>query len=118
MEAQLTFSNPGGSLKYGVTEKKKAELDTLQNQVIDTQAEVLQQQIIVTSLTEKSKRFQTFLLQAANYRTISLNNKALVDQVIQNAYDLSYNSKVAFSKMTISNDNTGQVALAISSFTR
>ncbi|KQX09906.1 hypothetical protein [Flavobacterium sp. Root420] len=111
MEAQITLSNPGSSLKYGVTEKKKAELDVLQSQVIDTQAEVLQQQIIVASLTEKSKRFQDFLLGADNYRTVTLNNKTLVDQVIQNAYDLSYNSKNAFSKMTTSNENTKQVAL-------
>lgn len=113
MGTQITFSNPSTSLKYGVTEKKKAELDVLQNQVIDTQAEVQQQQIIVASLTEKSKRFQDFLASADNYRTVTLNNKALVDQVIQNAYDLSYNSKNAFSKMTISNENTKQVALGI-----
>jgi hypothetical protein len=113
METQLLHSAP--KLKrYGITEKKKSELDVLKNQVIDAQADVQQQQVIVTSLTEKASKYQGYLLTADGNRTHALSNKNLIDQVVQNAYDLAYNSKNAFSKMTISNDAAIEVASRVS----
>ncbi|WP_394775613.1 hypothetical protein [Flavobacterium sp.] len=113
MEAQILQSGP--KLKrYGITEKKKSELDVLKNQVIDAQADVQQQQVIVTSLTEKASKYQGYLLTADGNRTHALSNKNLIDQVVQNAYDLAYNSKNAFSKMTISNDDAIEVASSVS----
>ncbi|MFH7015515.1 hypothetical protein [Flavobacterium sp. FlaQc-47] len=113
METQILHSGP--KLKrYGITEKKKSELDVLKNQVIDAQADVQQQQVIVTSLTEKASKYQGYLLTADANRTHALSNKNLIDQVVQNAYDLAYNSKNAFSKMTISNDDAIEVASSVS----
>ncbi|WP_276380291.1 hypothetical protein [Flavobacterium sp. H4147] len=102
------------STKYGITEKKKSEIDALTNQVIDTTAEVQQQQAIVTSLVEKSQRYQGYLLTAENNRTHALSNKALVDQVVQNAYNLAYNSDITFNKMILSSASTSIVSSSIS----
>jgi len=113
MEAQIINAGPRLK-KYGITEKKKSELDTLKNLVIDAQADVQQQQVIVTSLTEKAARYQSYLLVADNNRTHALNNKNLIDQVIQNAYDLGYNSTNAFSNMISANEDTEQVASSVS----
>lgn len=113
METQLLHSGP--KLKrYGITEKKKSELDILKNQVLDAQSDVQQQQVIVTSLTEKASKYQGYLLTADSNRAHALSNKNLIDQVVQNAYDLAYNSKNAFSKMTVSNDNAIEVASSVS----
>jgi hypothetical protein len=113
MEAQILHSGPRLK-RYGITEKKKSELDALKNQEIDAQAVVLQQQIIVNSLNEKALKYQSYLLVADSNRTHALGNKNLIDQVIQNAYDLSYNSKNAFAKMTSSLEDATLVATSIS----
>ncbi|MBL0739545.1 hypothetical protein JI750_21820 [Flavobacterium sp. GN10] len=110
-----TILSPGIKLqKYGITEKKKAELDTLKNQVIDATAIVQQQQTIVNSLTEKATRYQGYLLTSESNRTHALSNKNLVDQVIQNAYDLALNSKNAFAQTVLSAQDTTRVSNNIS----
>ncbi|MDP5199821.1 hypothetical protein [Flavobacterium sp. DG2-3] len=112
METQIA---PGPKLqKYGITEKKKAELDLLKNQVTDAAAIVQQQQTIVTSLNEKSTRYQGYLLVAESNRSHALSNKNLIDQVIQNASDLAFNSNNAFSKTTIATKDAGIVSQNIS----
>lgn len=100
-------SNPK---RYGITEKKKSDIDLLTSQVTDTQAVVDEQSAVVTSLNQKSIKYQGYLLDADNSRTQSKSNKELVDQVVQNALDLFENSKIAFSKMTVANDATEEVA--------
>jgi hypothetical protein len=113
METQILHS--GLKLqRYGITEKKKAELDSLKNQVIDAGAIVQQQQIIVNSLNEKATRYQGYLLVADANRSHALSNKNLIDQVVQNAYDLSNNSENAFSKMSSSSNDASLVAVNIS----
>jgi hypothetical protein len=99
--------------KYGITEKKKAELDQLSNQVIDTQYEVEQLQAVVTSLTDKSAKFQSFLAIAEANKTQTLNNKNLVDQVVQNALSLMNDSEVAFNEMVLADSKTKTVAIEI-----
>ncbi|MHC0447939.1 hypothetical protein ACWA1F_21205 [Flavobacterium sp. 3-218] len=112
METQIA---PGPKLqKYGITEKKKAELDLLKNQVTDAAAIVQQQQTIVTSLNEKATRYQGYLLVAESNRSHALSNKNLIDQVIQNASDLAFNSNNAFSKTTIATKDAGIVSQNIS----
>lgn len=113
METQLSHSGPKLQ-RYGITEKKKAELDSLKNQVIDAGAIVQQEQIIVNSLNEKAIKYQGYLLVADANRAHALSNKNLIDQVIQNAYDLGYNSRNAFSKMTSSSNDASLVAVSIS----
>jgi hypothetical protein len=100
-------SNPK---RYGITEKKKSDIDLLTSQVTDTQAVVDQQTAVVTSLNQKSIKYQGYLLDAENSRTQAKSNKELVDQVVQNASDLFENSEIAFSKMTVANEATEEVA--------
>lgn len=113
METQILHSGPKLQ-RYGITEKKKAELDSLKNQVIDAGAIVQQQQIIVNSLNEKATRYQGYLLVADANRSHALSNKNLIDQVVQNAYDLGYNSRNAFNKTTSSSGDASLVAENIS----
>lgn len=113
MEA-LTLNPSYKQKKYGITEKKKSELDALNNQVIDAIADVQQQQVIVTALTEKATKYQGYLAIADTNRTHALGNKNLIDQVVQNAYDLGYSSKNAFSNITDSMRDSKVVAESIS----
>ncbi|MEO6176895.1 MAG: hypothetical protein ABIP27_17210 [Flavobacterium circumlabens] len=96
--------------RYGITEKKKADLDLLTSQVTDAQAVVQQQLAVVSSLNQKAIKYQGYVVEAENSRTQSLSNKQLAEQVVQNALDLTQNSEIAFSKMTAANENTGAVA--------
>ncbi|WP_264563990.1 hypothetical protein [Flavobacterium sp. N3904] len=110
MELKVLNSDPK---RYGITEKKKSDIDLLTAQVIDAEAVVQQQTTVVSAITQKSIKYQGYLLDAENYRTQSLSNKNLIDQVIQNAIDLSGNSEIAFTKMTDANQNTEQVAIEV-----
>ncbi|MCD0465052.1 hypothetical protein [Flavobacterium sp. ENC] len=99
--------------RYGITEKKKSDLDLLTSQVTDAQAVVQQQLTVVSSLNQKAIKYQGYLVEAENSRTQSLSNKLLAEQVVQNALDLTQNSQIAFSKMTAANENTEGVAKEI-----
>lgn len=101
------------SKRYGVTEKKKSDIDLLTSQVTDAQAVVDQQSTVVASLNQKSIKYQGYLLDAESSRTQAKSNKELVDQVVQNGLDLFQNSEIAFSKMTVANEATGEVAKEI-----
>lgn len=85
--------------KYGVTEKKKSELDALSKQVLDAQGEVDQLQAITDSLSEKSTKLQQELTTADSNKATALSNKDLVDEVINNAEDLKNNSKITFDEV-------------------
>ncbi|TPG40827.1 hypothetical protein [Flavobacterium pectinovorum] len=113
METQLLPSAPKAK-RYGITEAKKAELDWLKNQVVDSAAIVQQQQIIVSSLNEKATKYQGYLLVSESNRTHALGNKNLIDQIIQNAYDLSSNSENAFSSTVSSTLVATKVATNVS----
>ncbi|RLJ80652.1 hypothetical protein [Pedobacter alluvionis] len=92
--------------KYGVTERKKNELDALTIQVMDAQGNVAQYQSIVNALTTKSNDLQGFLATATNNKTQAYNNKILIDQLVQSAADLQSNSKIAFNEMVEANVQT------------
>jgi uncharacterized coiled-coil protein SlyX len=101
--------------KYGITEKKKAELDALTIDVMDAQEEVEQFQAIVTSLTEKMNNFQAFLATAEANREHSLDNRNLFDQLAQSALDLKNNSEIAFNETVEANLRTQKLAQSIKS---
>lgn len=101
--------------KYGITEFKKKELDSLTIQVLDAQDDVTQLQAIVASLTDKSNNFQAFLAAAEANRTQALNNKELVEAVVQNALDLQNNSNIAFNEMVLAKAKSQDVATNINS---
>ncbi len=87
----LQLQNPI-TRKYGVTERKKAELDALTTMVTDAQFDVQQYQAIVNSLTEKSQNFQGFLSAAEANKQLALSNKNTVDSLVNAALDLRENS--------------------------
>ena len=99
--------------KYGVTERKKAELDMLTNQVLDAQHDVEQFQAMVTSLTEKSEKFLGFLSAAENRKAKALSNKNFLEEVIQNVRTLKNNSNVAFDEMVLADEKMKTVAAGI-----
>lgn len=92
--------------KYGITERKKTELDALTIQVINAQENVSQFQAIVTSLTTKSTDFQTFLATATKNKTQSYTNKVLVDQLVESAVNLQSNADIAFNEMVLADART------------
>ncbi|CAM1367376.1 conserved hypothetical protein [Tenacibaculum sediminilitoris] len=97
---KIINSYPG---KYGVTEKKKEEIDSLTNQVLNAQDEVEQLQAIVTSLTEKSSKLQVLVQVEEANKAAALNNKELLDQIVDSVIDLLINSKITFDEI-ISSD--------------
>ncbi|MCA6362914.1 MAG: hypothetical protein IM638_07735 [Bacteroidetes bacterium] len=96
--------------RYGVTEKKKSELDNLTLQVLEAQQQVDQFQSIVVSYTSKLANFQTRLAEADTNRTNALNNVNSLNQVIQNFSDLQTNSFNAFNASVEANIKTTRVA--------
>lgn len=101
--------------KFGITEKKKAELDALTLEVMDAQEEVQQFQAIVTSLTDKLNNFQGFLATAEASKAHALDNRNLYDQLAQSALDLQNNSEIAFNETVDANLETQKLARMIKS---
>jgi len=99
--------------KFGITERKKAELDELSNEVLDAQNTVVQLQAVVNSLTQKSATYNTFFIEAENNRAHALSNKNLINQVVQNALDLLNNSETAFDEMVLADAKTKSLAKMI-----
>jgi len=108
MSTMLSTSQ-NNSKKYGITERKKAELDALKIKVLNAQHEVEQFQAIVTSLSEKSNMFQQFYAVAETNRATALSNKNLVAKVVQNARNLTQNSKIAYDEVVIADSKMGDV---------
>lgn len=98
---------------YGVTERKKSELDQLALEILDAEKQVEQFQAIVDSLSSKENNFQALLAMAETNRTNSLNNKNLVDQVVQNYFDLQNSSGIAFTAMEQAESQTQKLAVTI-----
>lgn len=101
--------------KYGITERKKAELDALTLKVNDAQHNADQFQVIVASLQEKSTTFLGFLTTADANKSQSYNNKVLIDQMVQAANDLQNNSDIAFQEIVLANSSSKIVAEHINS---
>ncbi|MGB8192689.1 MAG: hypothetical protein WCF67_12255 [Chitinophagaceae bacterium] len=104
---------PLAVIRYGITEKKKAELDLLSSQVLDAQHDVEQFQAIVASLTEKSNKLQSDLSAAENNKAKTLNNKNLVQQLVKSAEDLKSNADIAFSNMIVADAKTHSLTESI-----
>jgi hypothetical protein len=109
----LIKMKPARMTRYGVTERKKAELDALTLQVLDAQQQVDQYQAIVTALTGKLSNFQALLAINDTDRANALNNKTLVDQLVQSFLDLQNNSSIAFNEMAEAEVTTNALAVSI-----
>lgn len=99
--------------KYGITERKKQEIDYLTQEVLNAQNEVEQYQAIVDSLTEKSNKLQGELATAEANKTQALNNKNSVDTLINNAKDLYQSSEVTYQEAATAEDKIKTVATEI-----
>lgn len=117
MLTQKRKPNLFNSGKYGVTERKKAELDQLSNEVLDAQYSADQLQAVVTSLTDKSARFATFLASAEQDKQQALNNKNMLEALVQSAHDLKSNSKIAFTNVVLADAQTKDVAIGMKKVT-
>jgi hypothetical protein len=95
---------------YGITERKKQELDQLTQQVIDAQDTVDQYQAIVNSLTEKSNKLSTQLSTAEANKAQALSNKDLLDTMVNDAKDLQNNSEIAFDAIVLADAKIKVVA--------
>lgn len=96
--------------KYGITERKKADLDALQIKVVDAQYEVQQESSIVSSLTAKLVKFEGFLAVAEVNKEKALSNSNLVDTVVSNSHTFKSNSEIAFGEMEHANEQMKEVA--------
>lgn len=99
--------------KYGITEKKKAEIDQLTNEVIDAQNEVEQLQAIVDSLTSKYTTLQTQLTTDETNQEATLKNKESLEQIVDNVINVLVSSKITFLGISRSDIKIKQVAKSI-----
>lgn len=105
--------NLSSSKKYGITESKKAEIDSLALQVQDAQYQVELYQSIVSAMNEKSVYFQSLLTVADTTRAQALNNQNLVHQIVESEHELVKNNKVAFEEIEKAEEKTDALATNI-----
>jgi hypothetical protein len=86
------MSNTISIRKYGVTEKKKAEIDELIIKVRNAEDEVGAFQAVVTSLGEKLQKFQGELAVANANKEQGLANKNLMESIVMEVKDLLQDS--------------------------
>lgn len=72
-------------LTNAVANQKKAEIDLLTNEVESAQYEVSELQAVVSSLTDKSNQYQSFLSQAEANKASALNNLNAVTDAVNSA---------------------------------
>ena len=58
-------------VRYGITESKKAQLDQFSDEIVEAEFKVEQNQAVVSALTEKLDKFQTYFNQADQSRSIA-----------------------------------------------
>jgi hypothetical protein len=86
------MSNTISIRKYGVTEKKKAEIDELIIKVRNAEDEVEAFQAVVSSLGEKLQKFQGELAVATTNKEQGLANKNLMESIVMEVRDLLQDS--------------------------
>lgn len=99
--------------RYGITERKKLELDQLTQQVLDAQDTVEQYEAIVDSLTAKSNKLLTQLSTAEGNKAQALSNKDMLDVMVDNAKDLQSNSEITFDALVLADAKIKDVATEI-----
>ncbi|AXG69252.1 hypothetical protein KORDIASMS9_01472 [Kordia sp. SMS9] len=102
------------SSKYGVTERKKQELDELSQKVLNAESLVEQLEAIVNSLTDKSNKLKTDLATAETNKNKALSNKDLVDEVVENLLTLKNNSELTFNETVLAESKIKKVSKEIS----
>jgi hypothetical protein len=109
----ILIQDTGISNKYGITEKKKQEIDFLTQEVLNAESEVQQYQAIVDALVEKEDKLTEDLATAKANKTQALDNKNAVDKVITNAKDLYQNSRNTYKEAEQAEEKIKSVATEI-----
>ncbi|AXG74373.1 hypothetical protein DVK85_09070 [Flavobacterium arcticum] len=110
---QVLQRNLSSNNRYGITERKKSEIDSLALQVQDAEYQVELYQSIVSSMTEKANYFQKLLTIADNTRTQTLSNQKLVNQLVYNETVLVKNSNITFNEIEKAKAKTDVLAVNI-----
>ena len=84
--------------RYGITERKKQEIDGLTIQVNNAQYNVDQYQAMVDSLTDKSTEFEQYLSEAQAAKETALSNKNIAESVVSSVNDLKVNAKNSYDQ--------------------
>jgi chromosome segregation ATPase len=111
MAIQGTYARPIN--RYGVTEKKKAELDALNGQVLSAQNQVEQLQAVVNSLQEKTNRFQNENTAAQQNKVVANGNKLDLVSITQNVKDLLASSNTAFDQVVLADTSTKRLCTQV-----
>ncbi|MEM6684609.1 MAG: hypothetical protein AAF617_02345 [Bacteroidota bacterium] len=111
-ETVIIPSNPA-PVRYGITERKKQEIDFLTQEVLNAEHEVEQYQAIVDSLTDKATKLAGELSTAEANKAQALSNKNDVDTVVNNAKDLYDNSGVTYNEISVAETSIKNVAVEI-----
>ncbi|WP_298423899.1 hypothetical protein [uncultured Kordia sp.] len=98
------------STRYGVTERKKQELDRLTQEVLNAQGTVEEYEAIVNSLTQKLDKLNAELATAKTNKDQSLSNKDAVDTVVDNAKNLLHNSEIVVNETSKANGDIRETA--------
>lgn len=97
--------------RYGVTERKKAELDHLTEEVLDAQYEVEQFEAMVSSLTEKSTKFTALLADAEAKKNQALTDWNLAKDTLSDLTDLKSGSTIALEEMSETDDKVDELTI-------
>jgi hypothetical protein len=98
---------------YGVTERKKKELDALAISLLNAEYKVSQFQAIVDSLTAKSVEFEGFLQNADAARAQALANFNTIQDIQKEVVNLSYNSQITLAESNAALLKSERLALQI-----
>ncbi|MCX6318958.1 MAG: hypothetical protein NTW29_16895 [Bacteroidetes bacterium] len=85
--------------KYGITERKKEELDRLADQVLVAQHKVEELQAVVASLTSKSADFSAALALATAKKATALSNDTMISNIVQSALATYNDAYTAYGKL-------------------
>ncbi len=110
---QILRRNLSSNGRYGITESKKAEIDSLTLQVQDTEYQVELYQSIVNAMAEKVAYFQNLLTVANDTRTQAFSNHKLVNQLLYGETVLLKNSKITFDEVEKAEAKTDVLAINI-----
>ena len=113
MQAKKLTPAENTDKRYGVVERKKAEIDKLSNEVLNNQAEVDEEQAIVNSLTDKLNRLQSQLNAASANKSVALTNNDLGEQLVNNAIDLMNSSEMTYKQILKTQSSTYTLSSSI-----
>jgi len=103
-----------GSLVRGIADSKKADIDSLTDQVESAEYEVAQLQAVVTSLTAKSSQFSGFLAEADANKTTGLSNFNLAKDALSTVKNLLAGATSAQRQTNVAVDSVSSVAAQLS----